>query len=138
MPDFKSLRVTPLIRDAVSDIYRITATFPDSERYGLASQMRRAAVSIGANLAEGTGRSSDCDFARFVQIARGSSHELADVPVAHIMNWEKQHVNYEDNPYPPPMVSHGAERKVALKRFQKTKTSPPNSLRIRPIHRSKP
>ena len=76
MPDFKSLRVTPLIRDAVSDIYRITATFPDSERYGLASQMRRAAVSIGANLAEGTGRSSDCDFARFVQIARGSSHEL--------------------------------------------------------------
>ena len=66
----------PLIRRAVSDIYRTTAPFPDSERYGLASQMRRAAISIGANVAEGTGRSSDGDFARFVHIARGSSHEL--------------------------------------------------------------
>jgi four helix bundle protein len=76
MPDFKTLRITPLIRDAVADIYRATATFPDSERYGLASQMRRAAISIGANVAEGTGRDSDGDFARFVKIARGSSHEL--------------------------------------------------------------
>lgn len=76
MPDLKTLRITPLIRDAVASIVRTTGTFPDSERYGLASQMRRAAISIGANVAEGTGRGSDGDFARSVNFARGSSHEL--------------------------------------------------------------
>jgi four helix bundle protein len=76
MPDFKTLRVTPLIRSTICGVYRVTGTFPDSERYGLASQMRRAAISIGANVAEGTGRTSDPDFARFVAMARGSSHEL--------------------------------------------------------------
>jgi four helix bundle protein len=76
MPDFKTLRIMPLIRSTVVGIYHSSATFPVDERYGLASQMRRAAISIGANVAEGTGRSSDGDFARFVNIARGSSHEL--------------------------------------------------------------
>lgn len=72
MPDFKTLRVTPLIRSPTAAVYRPTARFPDGERYGLARQMRRAAISIGANVS----RSSDGEFARFVHIARGSSHEL--------------------------------------------------------------
>ncbi len=58
------------------DVYKQTAAFPEEERYGLTSQMRRAAVSIPSNVAEGCGRGSDADFARFLQIAMGSASEL--------------------------------------------------------------
>ena len=57
-------------------MYRVTESLPASERYGLSSQARRAAVSIGANLAEGAGRASSRDFRRFVGIALASSSEL--------------------------------------------------------------
>ncbi len=58
------------------DAYRASSGFSQHERYGLTSQFRRAAVSIGANLAEGCGRGSDADFARFAQIAMGSASEV--------------------------------------------------------------
>lgn len=58
------------------EIYRLTARFPNQERFGLSSQLQRAAASIGANLAEGCGCESDADFNRFVQIARGSAWEV--------------------------------------------------------------
>ena len=57
-------------------VYELTATFPKDELYGLTSQMRRAAVSIGSNIAEGTGRESRRDFRHFVLMARGSTCEL--------------------------------------------------------------
>lgn len=76
MPDFKTLRVTSAARDTVKAVYAATATFPHAERFGLTSQMRRAAISIGSNIAEGAGRGSDREFARSVKIARGSAHEL--------------------------------------------------------------
>ena len=57
-------------------LYRLTESFPRSEMFGLTSQIRRAAGSIGANLAEGCGRWSDGEMARFVQIAMGSAGEL--------------------------------------------------------------
>ena len=57
-------------------LYRITECFPRSELFGLTSQIRRAAGSIGANLAEGCGRWGDVELARFVQIAMGSASEL--------------------------------------------------------------
>ena len=56
--------------------YRTTDRFPAAERYGLTAQMRRAAVSIMSNIAEGAGRGSDTQFYPFLQIARGSLHEL--------------------------------------------------------------
>ena len=58
------------------EVYRATASFPREEAYGLTSQIRRASSSIGANLAEGCGRSGDTEFARFCSIARGSASEL--------------------------------------------------------------
>ncbi len=60
----------------VLDVYSATRAFPADERYGITSQLRRAASSIAANIAEGSGRGSDADFARFVQIAIGSASEV--------------------------------------------------------------
>ena len=57
-------------------IYSETRKFPNEERFGLTNQMRRAAVSISSNIAEGSSRSSKSDFARFVEIATGSVFEI--------------------------------------------------------------
>ncbi len=58
------------------EIYRITSSFPSDERFGLISQMRRAAVSVPSNIAEGSSRKSNLEFSRFIEIALGSSFEL--------------------------------------------------------------
>jgi four helix bundle protein len=58
------------------ELYRLTDTFPRQEMYGLTSQMRRAAVSIASNIAEGWGRQSDGEYKQFLGIARGSNMEL--------------------------------------------------------------
>ncbi len=58
-----------------NDVYDVTGRFPDGERFGLTSQLRRASVSISSNIAEGSGRSTNRDFARFVEIAYGSTME---------------------------------------------------------------
>jgi four helix bundle protein len=57
------------------DVYKLTAEFPSIERFGLTSQLQRAAASIGANLADGCGRETDADYCRFVQMASGSACE---------------------------------------------------------------
>ncbi|HET6423551.1 MAG TPA: four helix bundle protein [Planctomycetaceae bacterium] len=61
--------------------YDFTSTFPADERFGLTSQMRRAAVSISSNIAEGSGRSSDIEFNRFIEIAYGSLMEVVSQAV---------------------------------------------------------
>jgi four helix bundle protein len=76
MQDFRHLEVWQVAHSMTLRLYRETASFPQSEMYGLTSQLRRAAASIGANLAEGCGRGGDADFRRFVQIAMGSASEL--------------------------------------------------------------
>lgn len=70
------LEVIKQIRGLVVAVYTATDAFPSAEQFGLSSQMRRAAVSIGSNVAEGSGRHSDRDFARFLDIADGSAAEL--------------------------------------------------------------
>lgn len=60
----------------VADIYRVTQSFPGHEMYGLTSQLRRAAVSVPSNIAEGQGRSSDREFALFISHALGSLMEV--------------------------------------------------------------
>jgi four helix bundle protein len=74
--DFRKLEVWQMAHGLTLDIYRATLAFPNDERFGLTSQLRRAASSIGANLAEGCGRGSDADFGRFVQMALGSASEV--------------------------------------------------------------
>lgn len=58
------------------DIYQLAEVFPDTERFGLVIQMRRSSVSIPSNIAEGSGKSSNKDFIRFLEMARSSAFEL--------------------------------------------------------------
>ena len=76
MQDFRQLQVWQKAHQLNLKLYEVTAAFPKSEMFGLSSQIRRAGTSITANLAEGRGRGTDADFARFVFIAMGSACEL--------------------------------------------------------------
>ncbi len=76
MKDFRKLDVWGKAHQLTLAVYKTTATFPKEELYGLTSQIRRASVSIPANIAEGCGRGSDAELARFFQIAMGSASEL--------------------------------------------------------------
>jgi four helix bundle protein len=74
--DFRNLKVWEKAHQLALAIYQATAAFPKNEQYGLTSQIRRACVSIPANIAEGCGRSGDAELSRFLQIAMGSASEL--------------------------------------------------------------
>src|ERR1700693_2287922 len=76
MEDFKDLKVWTKAHALTLAIHGWTRGFPRDEIYRLTSQLRRAAASIGANIAEGCGRRSDAEMKRFLQIARGSASEL--------------------------------------------------------------
>jgi len=76
MHRFKDLEVWKLSRTFCKDIYLTTSKFPDYERFGLTNQLRRASVSITSNIAEGSSRSSNKDFSRFLEIAVGSAYEI--------------------------------------------------------------
>jgi four helix bundle protein len=81
---FEKLTVWQKAIDFADRVYAVSANFPSDERFGLVSQLRRAAVSVSSNVAEGSGRSSNADFARFVEIAYGSLMEV--VSQSHIAN----------------------------------------------------
>ena len=76
MHKFKELEIWKKSRLFCSEIYKITSNFPESEKFGLTNQLRRASVSIPSNIAEGSSRSSNKDFARFLQITLGSAFEI--------------------------------------------------------------
>lgn len=76
MKDFRKLKVWEKAHQLVLLLYGATRKFPVDEQYGLTSQIRRSAVSIPSNIAEGCCRSGDVEFARFLQIALGSASEL--------------------------------------------------------------
>ena len=76
MQDFKKLKVGEKGHQLTLAVYKLTSRFPKDELHGLTSQMRRAAVSVVSNIAEGCGRTGGQDFARFLQMAAGSACEL--------------------------------------------------------------
>src|SRR5690606_40019983 len=76
MHNFKELKVWQNAMSLTKAIYLITDQFPDKERFGLTSQIRRSAVSIPSNIAEGSGRGTDKDFVHFLHITFGSACEL--------------------------------------------------------------
>ena len=77
MADYRKLEVWQAAKSLAVRVYRITESMPSSERFNLVSQLQRCSVSVVANIAEGAGRGSDLDFARFVRIALGSLSETA-------------------------------------------------------------
>ena len=76
MFNFEKLEVWHKAVSFADLVYSITHTFPPAERFGLTNQIRRAAVSIASNIAEGSSRSSKVDFCRFIEIAAGSVFEV--------------------------------------------------------------
>jgi four helix bundle protein len=74
--NFKNLLVWQKAFDLCLQVYRVTASFPEEERYGLASQMRRAGASVPANVAEGRARTHPQEYAQFLNVAFGSAAEL--------------------------------------------------------------
>lgn len=76
MKNFRDLKVWEKAHKLTLEVYRSTKEFPREELYGITSQIRRASGSIPANIAEGCGRGSDADLARFLQMAMGSACEV--------------------------------------------------------------
>ncbi|MDH3259226.1 MAG: four helix bundle protein [Deltaproteobacteria bacterium] len=76
MKDFRELLVWEKAHMLTRKVYHTTSTFPREEMYGLTSQIRRACASVPTNIAEGCGRNSDAELARFLEISMGSASEL--------------------------------------------------------------
>ena|ERR1035437_1822080 len=76
MHNIKELKIWNKAIDLTVEVYKATEKFPKEEKYGLTSQMRRAAVSIPSNISEGAGRNTKGEFRQFLGIANGSSYEL--------------------------------------------------------------
>ena len=74
MHRFKELEIWKQSRVFCKEIYVLTEDFPDTEKFGLSSQLRKASVSIPSNIAEGASRNSNEDFSRFLEIALGSCY----------------------------------------------------------------
>ena len=76
MHDYKNLKFWQRAMDMAQMVFELTKDFPQEERYGLTSQLRRAAVSVPSNIAEGAGRGTNADFKRFLDIANASLNEV--------------------------------------------------------------
>lgn len=75
-PNYEKLRIWQESMNLVESIYGITKGFPKEEQFGITSQLRRAAVSVPTNIAEGQGKTSKTDFRRFLSISKGSIQEI--------------------------------------------------------------
>ena len=93
MLGFEKLEVWQKSVEFADHIYRLSALFPSDERFGLTSQLRRAAVSVSSNIAEGTGRQSPNDFARFLSNAYGSQMEcVSQLHIAHRLSYVNEEI----------------------------------------------
>jgi four helix bundle protein len=100
---YKDLKVWQTAMDMVASVYRSTKSFPKEETYGLTIQIRRAAVSVASNIAEGKGRSSDKELLQFLSHARGSLFEVeTQIAIA-------QHLGYMSESESDALTSQAAE-----------------------------
>lgn len=91
MHNYKQLDVWNRAIELATVLYSLTKSFPKEEKYGLVPQMRRAAVSISSNIAEGAGRNSDNEFRHFLNVAFGSCSELeTQLIISHKLNYLSQ------------------------------------------------
>lgn len=94
-PNYEKLEIWRDGIELVKNIYMVTLKFPGHEVYGLTSQIRRAAVSVPANIAEGHGRGTKKDFRQFLYIAKGSLQELCTlIHVARLLNYIEESTAY--------------------------------------------
>ncbi len=98
MRDFRKYKVWAMSIQLAEDVYRHTRSFPRAEIYGMRDQLRRASVSISSNIAEGAGRDSPADFARFLGIALGSANEVESLLVL------SQRLNYLSEETSQPII----------------------------------
>lgn len=111
---FRDLAVWQKGIDLVEEIYLLTAQFPEQERYGLTVQLRRAAVSIPSNIAEGRARHTSKDFLRFLSMAQGSLAELiTQTEIAH-------RLKYVDNAKRTAITDHLEELSRMIRGLQKS------------------
>ena len=117
MRDFRKIQVWQKSHELTLRLYKVTSAFPKEELYGLTSQIRRASASIPSNIAEGCGRNTQTELARFIHIASGSASELDyHLLLAHDLGFLNQEIYLElDN-----MIS---EIKRMLHGFEKTVSS---------------
>jgi four helix bundle protein len=87
MADHKDLDIWKLAIELAKEVYQLTASFPISEIYGLVSQMRRSAVSIASNIAEGAARNTDKELMHFLYVTLGS---VAEIDTQYILSKELQ------------------------------------------------
>jgi len=93
MRNFKELKIWQRGFDIAITSYKLVDTFPKSERYTLSQQITKAAVSIPSNIAEGSSRTSEKDYSRFIEISMGSSFELeTQLLIARAMNFGDQNL----------------------------------------------
>ncbi len=116
---FEKLTVWQNTRTLVKEIYKITRSFPEDEKFGLVSQMRRAIISVSSNIAEGSSRSTKKDQANFYTIAFSS---LMEVLSQVILSWDLEFINetqYNDlrTPIEEISIQLKALRNAALKPF---------------------
>ena len=96
---YENLDVAKLAKKLITEIYEITKSFPKNEMYGLSSQVRRAAVSVLLNIAEGSSRKGKKDFARFVRISLSSLVEVdCGLKVSNDLNYSKDNDYNEVEP----------------------------------------
>lgn len=100
---FKDLRVWQKGIELVKEIYKVTAAYPRTEDYGLSSQMRRASVSIPANIAEGFRRRSSKEHRQFLNIALGSCAELETLA---IISYELKYIDASQQNYLTELIDH--------------------------------
>ena len=96
MHRFKDLEIWRLSRRFCSDIYETTTSFPETEKFGITNQLRRASVSVPSNIAEGCSRKSKNDFSRFLEIAIGLMYEIeTQLLISNDLNFiQKNDLNY--------------------------------------------